>query len=97
MILLAGLFTSLSTDLLKGFIQSQSAADMRGRIAGLTQLLTGLSTMSAGFAGFLIHHLAAHEANPYDAYEIVQLILLGLLMVLTLISLPSILKLRISI
>lgn len=96
MILLAGLFTSLSTDLLKGFIQSQSTEDMRGRIAGLTQLLAGLSTMSAGFAGFVIHHLSSHETNAYVAYETVQLVLLGLLAVLTLISLPSILKLRIS-
>ena len=97
MILLAGLFTSLCTNLLKGLIQSQSRVDMRGRIAGFTQLLAGLSTMSAGLAGFVIHHLSNHETNVYTAYETVQIILLGLLAVLTLISLPSILKSNIRI
>lgn len=97
MILLVGLFTSLSTNLLKGLIQSQSEEDMRGRIAGFTQLLAGLSTTSAGLAGFAVHHLSNHETNTYVAYETVQLVLIGLLAVFTLLSLPSILKSRISI
>lgn len=97
MILLAGLFTSLSTNLLKGLIQSQSEEDMRGRIAGFTQLLAGLSTTSAGLAGFAVHHLANHEPSAYMAYETVQLALIGLLAALTLLSLPSILKSHIRI
>jgi len=97
MILLAGLFTSICTNLLKGLIQSQSRVDMRGRIAGFTQLLAGLSTMSAGLAGFVIHHLSNYETSPYAAYETVQIVLLGLLAILTLLSLPSILKLHIRI
>ena len=95
-VLLVGLFTSLSTNLLKGLIQSQAAEDMRGRIAGFTQLLGGFSSMSAALAGFVIHHLSSHENNLYFAYESVQLVLLGLLAVLTLLSLPSIMKLRIN-
>ena len=95
-VLLAGLFTSLSTNLLKGLIQSQATDEMRGRIAGFTQLLAGFSSMSAGLAGFVIHHLSDHETKVYFAYESVQLVLLGLLAVLTLLSLPSIIKLRIN-
>lgn len=97
MVLLAGLFTSLSTNLLKGLTQSQSRQDMRGRIAGFTQLLAGLSNISAGLAGFVIHHLTNQETSLYSSYEIVQMILLGLLAILTLLSMPSILKSRITI
>ena len=97
MILLAGLFTSLSTNLLKGLIQSQSEEDMRCRIGGFTQLLAGLSTTSAGLAGFAVDHLASQEPNAYMAYETVQLALIGLLAALTLLSLPSILKSHIRI
>jgi len=97
MILLAGLFSSLCTDLLKGLIQSQTNVTMRGRIAGFTQLLAGISTMSAGLAGFVVHHLSNHETNTYSAYVSVQLVLLGLLAILTLLSLPSILKTHIRI
>jgi MFS family permease len=97
MIFLTGVFISLCTNLLKGLIQSQSTDDMRGRIAGCTQLLAGLSSMSAGLAGFVIHHLTGGEVTAYFAYEYVQLFLLGLLAILTLFTLPAIIRSHISI
>jgi MFS family permease len=97
MIFLAGVFISLCTNLLKGLIQSQSTKDMRGRIAGCTQLLAGLSSVSAGLAGFVIHHLTSSEVNAYFAYEYVQLFLLGLLAILTFFTLPAIIRSHISI
>jgi hypothetical protein len=97
MIFLTGVFISLCTNLLKGLIQSQSTDEMRGRIAGCTQLLAGLSSVSAGLAGFVIHHLTGGEVNAYFAYEYVQLFLLGLLAILTLFTLPAIIRSHISI
>jgi MFS family permease len=96
MIFLVGLFLSLCTNLLKGLTQSQSADAMRGRTAGVTQLLAGFSSVSAGLAGFIIHRLSNHETNTYLAYEYVQLSLLGLLAILTLLTLPAIIRSRIS-
>jgi len=96
-ILLSGLFTSLCSNLLKGLIQSQSSDDMRGRIAGLTQLMAGFSSVSAGIAGFAIHHLSKDGTKDYFAYENVLFIMLGLLAVLALATLPSMIKSRITV
>jgi MFS family permease len=96
-ILLSGLFTSLCSNLLKGLIQSQSSDDMRGRIAGLTQLMAGFSSVSAGIAGFVIHHLSKDGAKDYFAYENVLFVMLGLLAVLALATLPSMIKSRITV
>ena len=90
-IILIGLFSNVCTNLLKGLIQSQSESDMRGRIAGFTQLLTGLSSLFAGGAGYVIHHLSnGGSMNPYTAFEYVQIAMFGLLSLLTLANLPSI-------
>ncbi len=97
MTLLAGLFTSLCCNLLKGLIQSLSSEDMRGRIAGLAQLMAGLSSASAGIAGFAIHHLSKDGMKVYTSYEAVMLSILGLLVVLAIFTLPAIIKSRISI
>ena len=89
-IILIGLFSNVCTNLLKGLIQSQSEPDMRGRIAGFTQLLTGLSSLFAGGAGYIIHHLSnGSSMNPYTAFEYVQMGMFGLLALLTLANLPS--------
>lgn len=96
-ILLSGLFTSLCCNLLKGLIQSLSSEDMRGRIAGLAQLMAGFSSASAGIAGFVIHHLSKDGTNVYSSYETVLLSMLGLLAVLAIFTLPTIIKSRISI
>jgi MFS family permease len=95
--LLAALFTSLCCNLLKGLIQSLSSQDMRGRIAGLAQLMAGLSSASAGIAGFAIHHLSKDGMKVYSSYETVMLSILGLLAVLAIFTLPAIIKSRISI
>lgn len=95
--LLAALFTSLCCNLLKGLIQSLSSQDMRGRIAGLAQLMAGLSRASAGIAGFAIHHLSNDGMKVYSSYETVMLSILGLLAVLAIFTLPAIIKSRISI
>lgn len=97
MIFLAGLFLSLCTNLLKGLIQSQSSENMRGRVAGITQLLAGFSSVSAGLAGFIIHHLSTYESSAYLAYEYVQLFLFCLLAILTLLTLPAIIRSHIRI
>jgi MFS family permease len=94
-VLLSGLFTSLSCNLLKGLIQSLSAENMRGRIAGFTQLMAGFSSASAGIAGFLIHYLSKNGAKDYSAYESVMLSMLILLAVLALLTLPAMMKSRI--
>lgn len=96
-ILLSGLFTSLCCNLLKGLIQSLSSEDMRGRIAGLAQLMAGLSSASAGVAGFAIHHLSKEGSKVYSSYETVMLSMLGALAVLATFTLPTIIKSRISI
>ena len=96
-ILLSGLFTSLCSNLLKGLIQSLSSEDMRGRIAGLAQLMAGLSSASAGIAGFVIHHLSRDGVKEYLAYETVLMSMLGLLSVLALLTLPALIKSRITI
>ena len=89
-IILIGLLSNVCTNLLKGLIQSQSEPDMRGRIAGFTQLLTGLSSIFAGGAGYIIHHLGNGEGmNPYTAFEYVQMAMFGLLALLMLANLPS--------
>lgn len=93
-ILLSGLFTSLCCNLLKGLIQSLSSHDMRGRIAGLTQLMAGFSSASAGIAGFLIHHLSQNGAKDYLAYETVMLSMLMLLAILALLTMPAMMKSR---
>jgi hypothetical protein len=69
---------------------------MRGRIAGLTQLMAGLSSASAGIAGFLAHHLSKNGASDYSAYESVMLGMLILLAILALLTLPTIIKSRIK-
>ena len=94
-IVLAGLFGTLCTNLLKDLIQSISENDMRGRVAAFTQLLTSFSSISAGLAGFLIHHLSSNAQDSYSAYESVQLTMLGTLAVVIVLALPRILKAQI--
>ena len=96
MIFLAGLFISLCTNLLKGLIQAESTDGMRGRVAGFTQLLAGVSSLSAGAAGFLIHHLSNGENTAYSAFEDVQAGMFALLALLTLANLPSVRRVRID-
>ena len=97
-IILIGLFSNVCTNLLKGLIQSQSEPDMRGRIAGFTQLLTGLSSLFAGGAGFVIHHLSnGGSMNPYAAFEYVQMVMFGLLALLILANLPSLRRVQFNI
>ena len=96
MIFLAGLFISLCTNLLKGLIQAESADGMRGRVAGFTQLLAGVSSLSASAAGYLIHHLSNGQSNPYSAFEYVQASMFALLALLTLANLPSVRRVRIG-
>ncbi len=94
-VLLSSLFTSLCCNLLKGLIQSLTTMNMRGRIAGITQLMAGFSSASAGIAGFLIHHLSQNGTNEYSAYESVMLSMLILLATLALLTLPAMMKSRI--
>lgn len=94
-IIFAGLFGTLCTNLLKDLIQSISEGDMRGRVAAFTQLLTGFSSISAGLAGFLIHHLSSNTKDSYFAYESVQMTMLGVLAVVIVLALPRILRAQI--
>jgi DHA3 family macrolide efflux protein-like MFS transporter len=94
-VLLSSLFTTLCCNLLKGLIQSLSAENMRGRIAGLTQLMAGFSSASAGIAGFLVHYLSMDGAKDYSAYETVMQSMLMLLVVLALLTLPTMMKSRV--
>jgi len=95
-IILTGICGTLSTNLLKDLIQSLCENMMRGRIAAFTQLLVGLSSMSAGLAGFLIHYLSTNPHDSYGAYEDVQSFMLGLLALLGLSYLPKVLKAKIE-
>lgn len=95
-IVFAGLFSTLCTNLLKDLIQSISEDGMRGRIAAFTQLLTGFSSISAGLAGFLIHHLSSNSQNSYFAYESVQMTMLGALAIMIVLALPRILRIQIQ-
>lgn len=95
-IVLTGIFGTLCTNLMKDLIQSLSENSLRGRVAAFTQLLTGFSSISAGLAGFLIHHLSDKPQDSYFAFEIVQMVMLGLLAVVVLLFLPKILKARIQ-
>lgn len=91
----AGIFGTLCTNLLKDLIQSISESDMRGRIAACTQLLTGFSSISAGLAGFLIHHLSNNPQDSYLAYQSVQMTMLGVLAIVIVLALPRILRAQI--
>ncbi len=95
-VFLSSLFTSVGCNLLKGLIQSLSTENMRGRIAGLTQLMAGFSSASAGIAGLIVHHLSKNGASDYSAYESVMLGMLILLGILALLTLPTIIKSRIT-
>jgi ENTS family enterobactin (siderophore) exporter len=91
----AGIFGTLCTNILKDLIQSISEGNMRGRVAAFTQLLTGFSSISAGFAGFLIHHLSNNLKDNYLGYEIVQMTMLGALAIVIVLALPGILRAQI--
>lgn len=96
-IILIGLFSSVCIHLLKGLIQSHVEPDMYGRIAGFTQLLTGVSSLFASGAGFVIHYLSNGGLHPYAAFEYVQMGMFGLLALLTLVNLPSLRRVQYSI